>query len=133
MRRAIVILLAILTIPIVICVTLFTLFQTRNTAALQPIAERLGTEASKPAIVLYVTKQLEERIGSSRTEIHHRLSEIDPDIQYLEPSVIGSGRTAECVYWTLAETASYKIYAVWTLYYDENDRLVEIHIGESFP
>lgn len=102
-------------------------------ATLRPLAERLGTGASKAEVVAHVTTLLKQQKGAPPTAVRQIFEELGGQVTYREGIATGDG-SRESVYWTLAELpGSAKIWAVWLLSYDGDGRLTEVKVGESFP
>jgi len=99
--------------------------------ALRPIADRLGTEPSKVAILVHVGEMLQSCKGSSRAEIHQLLDSLGGEFTYRGPYETGNAQTVENAYWVLAELPRYKTWTVWILRYDSSDRLTDAELGDS--
>lgn len=110
---------------------LLTTPRTIETVALRPLADQLGTEPSKIALVTHVTELLEGQKGSSRTEVYQLLDDVG-GFAIRRPSRYRNGESQETAYWTLAELPmGLTIGATWSLRYDVNDRLIDVNLLES--
>lgn len=99
--------------------------------ALRPLADQLGTEPSKAALVTYVNGILEDHKGSSREDVHQLLDDIG-GFSFLRPFTSRNGESGEEAWWTLAELPlGVEIAESWTLRYDTEDRLTEVELNES--
>lgn len=63
-------------LSLLICLVLMSIPRAIDAVALRPLADQLGTEPSKAALVAHVTELLENHKGSSRMEVHQLLDEI---------------------------------------------------------
>lgn len=98
---------------------------------LRPLADQLGTEPSKAALVAHVTELLEGQKGSSRTEVYQLLDDVG-GFAIRRPSRYRNGESQETAYWTLAELPKgLTIEATWSLRYDVDDRLIDVNLLES--
>jgi len=89
----------------------------------------LGTQPTQAALITHVTDLLENQKGSSRADIHRLLDDIG-GFTYLGPDHLKNGGSVESAYWTLAEfPLGLKIWAVWILRYDANDRFIDAELG----
>lgn len=110
---------------------LLTTPRTIETVALRPLADQLGTEPSKIALVTHVTELLEGQKGSSRTEVYQLLDDVG-GFAIRRPSRYRNGESQETAYWTLAELPmGLTIEATWSLRYDVDDRLIDVNLLES--
>jgi hypothetical protein len=112
--------------------TLIAIPRAVDEVALRRLANRLGTEPSKLAIVSNVTSAVESRKGSTRAEIHALLASVG-EFEYAYGHTDRDGQSMENANWTLAKVPLGKIWAVWILRYDASDRLTKVEIGESWP
>lgn len=113
------------------CLVLMSIPRAIDAVALRPLADQLGTEPSRAALVAHVTELLENHKGSSRMEVHQLLDGIGGFV-YRGPYDKGNGQSQESANWTLAEfPMRLGIRATWSLRYDAHDRLVEVILSES--
>ena len=113
------------------CLVLMSIPRAIDAVALRPLADQLGTEPSKAALVAHVTELLENHKGSSRMEVHQLLDEIG-GFSYSWSARMKNGESLENVDWKLAELPfGIQIWATWNLRYDSNDRLIEVTFVDS--
>lgn len=113
------------------CLVLMAIPRAIDAVALRSLADQLGTEPSKSALVAHVTELLEDHKGSSREEVHKVLDDIGGFV-YRGPYDKGNGQSQESANWTLAEfPMRLGIRATWSLRYDADDRLIEVIFSES--
>lgn len=113
------------------CLVLMSIPRAIDAVALRPLADQLGTEPSKAALVAHVTELLENHKGSSRMEVHQLLDGIG-GFSYSWSARMKNGESLENVDWKLAELPfGIQIWATWNLRYDSNDRLIEVTFVDS--
>lgn len=127
-------LIVVVGLPILACLLLIAGVEVSNAIALRPVAERLGTQPNKAAIVNYVMNLLEEHQGASRAEIHELLHNLDKDIIIRGGGQVGKTQTVENAYWMLAKPPwGLNVWISWGMFYDSEDRLIRVEPGSSFP
>lgn len=100
-----------------------------DAVVLRSLAEELGTQPTQAALITHVTDLLENQKGSSRADIHRLLDDIG-GFTYLGQDHLKGGGSVESAYWTLAEfPLGLKIWTVWILRYDANDRFIDAELG----
>ena len=124
-------------IPLLLVVVLTLLLgivtSVANYIALEPVAARLGTERSKGAVIDRITSDLRARQGATKGEVHAYLEWVDPGASFLAPHRVRE-LTQEDAYLTLADTSwGWRVWHPWSLYYDREDRLTSVSVGEGFP
>lgn len=113
------------------CLMIMAIPRAIDAVVLGSLADRLGTEPSRAALVAHVTEVLEDHKGSSREEVHEVLDDIGGFV-YRGPYDKGNGQSQESANWTLAQfPMRLGIRATWSLRYDADDRLVEVIFSES--
>lgn len=132
MRKQSIVLGSVLTLAICLlaCLAASTMIGVVQGIALRPLAEHLGTTSSKGAIEYYVSQSLNEHIGADRATVHQMLDSLG-SFSYRADGVSQDGGTRESAYMTLADLTIVKIWAVWILRYDTDDRLISVEMGES--
>ena len=114
----------------VACLALLATPHIIDAVMLRSLADELGTQPTQAALITHVTDLLESQKGSSRADIHRLLDDIG-GFTYLGPDRMKSGESVESAYWTLAELPlGLKVWTVWILRYDANDRLIDAELLE---
>lgn len=113
------------------CLVLMALPRAIDGVALRALADQLGTEPSKAALVAHVTELLENHKGSSRMEVHQLLDDIG-GFSYGWLATMRNDESEENVNWKLAELPfGIQIWATWNLRYDSSDLLIEVTFIDS--
>ncbi|MEI2689193.1 MAG: hypothetical protein V9H69_05525 [Anaerolineae bacterium] len=113
------------------CLVLMAIPRTIDAVALRSLADQLGTEPSKAALVAHATELLENHKGSSREEVHQLLDDIG-GFSYGWLVRMRNGESEENVNWKLAELPfGIQIWATWNLRYDSSDLLIEVTFIDS--
>lgn len=113
------------------CLMLMSIPRAIDAVALRPLADQLGVEPSKAALVAHVTELLENYKGSSRMEVHQLLDEIG-GFSYAWSARMKNGESLENVDWKLAELPlGIQNWATWNLRYDSSDLLIEVTFVDS--
>lgn len=118
-------------LSLLICLMIMATSWAIDAVVLRSLADQLGTEPSKAALVAHVTELLEDLKGSDREDVHHRLNEVGK-FSYLRPFQYSNGESVEELVWVLAELPlGLGIRAGWTVRYDSNDRLIDASYIDS--
>ncbi len=113
------------------CLMIMAIPRAIDAVALRSLADQLGTEPSKAALVAHITELLENHKGSSRMEVHQLLDDIG-GFNYGWLARMRNGESEENVNWKLAELPlGVQIWATWNLRYDSNDRLIDVTYIDS--
>lgn len=126
-RRAALLVVALLAL---ILVLMFVALQAARDAALHPVAERLGTQASYWAVVDKMTSELNSRKGQSRADVHAFLDGFGR-ASYLGPYP-SQGGTRENVTWVPVNIPfGLGTATIWDLSYDSSGRLVRVELVDA--
>lgn len=113
------------------CLVLMAVPRAIDAVVLRSLADQMGTEPSKAALVAHITELLENHKGSSRMEVHQLLDDIG-GFNYGWLARMRNGESEENVNWKLAELPlGVQIWATWNLRYDSNDRLIDVTYIDS--
>ena len=113
------------------CLMIMAIPRAFDAVVLDSLADRLGTEPSRAAIVAHVTELLEDMKGSDREEVHQQLNEVGK-FSYLRPFEYSNGESAEELLWVLAELPfGLGVRASWKVRYDSHDRLIDVTYIDS--
>ena len=124
-RIAVVVLSLMLLVICVLCLGFPLIDLAVSTRAMEPVAERLGTEPNITAINSQVDKILIAHLGASRDEVHAVLAEIG-EFTYIEYSGRRGEAFRENASWTFAKTPWWEYWGGWTLIYDSDERLIDV-------
>ncbi len=113
------------------CLMIMAIPRAIDAVVLDSLADQLGTEPSKAALVAHITELLENHKGSSRIEVHQLLDNIG-GFNYGWLARMRNGESEENVNWKLAELPlGVQIWATWNLRYDSTDQLIDVAYSDS--